>query len=518
MTPASETRKIAALLKPYLDRDETFLVQTTQMGETEAYIGSVTLSWLANRVEFASQLPLFQGKLDPKTGNVQPDAETVDELYQRPLDWSRQAPLTRYLAARTDRKFPPLLLVVSPPWVDNPRSVGWDENGRARQSAVEFVPLDSDRRVGLLDLSSTVSVFALDGQHRLMGVRGLMELLETGTLQPLTKAKKPTGKALTLEEIAQAVGKTPSQLRELADETLGVELIPAVVKGETREEARRRIRSIFVHVNLMAVKLSKGQVTLLNENDGFAIITRQIAVTHPMLRQEAERLPRVNWDGASVSAKSTVLTTLQALKDMTVGYLGDRFPHWKPLKSGTIPQRPTVDELADGLAELMRLWDGLATLPSYRKLDAGLETPTLRRLSFEADGGEGNILFRPVGQVALAQALGTAIFRKRIPLIEVFDKLRQFDDEGGFSGIENPESIWYGVFYDPNKRRIRVAGRDLAAKLLLYLLGGMTEPMELAELRMAVAKARTFENRAVSFQGRFVKPREVGLPEVLVRY
>ncbi|OAB63632.1 hypothetical protein AY599_09575 [Leptolyngbya valderiana BDU 20041] len=71
------------------------------------------------------------------------------------------------------------------------------------------------------------------------------------------------------------------------------------------------------------------------------------------------------------------------------------------------------------------------------------------------------------------------------------------------------------MFYDPNKRRIRVAGRDLAAKLLLYLLGGMTEPMELAELRMAVAKARTFENRAVSFQGRFVKPREVGLPKAI---
>ncbi|MBP0002484.1 MAG: DGQHR domain-containing protein [Cyanobacteria bacterium SBC] len=511
MSSASQTRQLADLLQPYLDRDETLLVQTTQMGDTEAYIGSVKLAWLAHRVGFASQLPLFRSKLDPKTGNIQPDEETIEELYQRPLDWSRQAPLTRYLAARTDRKFPPLLLVVSPAWVDDPRSSAWDKDGRAKYSSIEFVPLDGDRRVGLIDLSLNVSIFALDGQHRLMGIQGLMELLETGTLQPLTKAKKSIGKALTLEDMAREVNKTPTQMRELAEETIGVELIPAVVRGETREEAWRRVRSIFVHVNLMAVKLSKGQVALLNEDDGFAIVTRQIAVTHPMLRQEDGWLPRVNWDGASVSAKSTALTTLQALRDMAVGYLGDRFPHWKSAKPGVVPQRPTAEELADGLAELMRLWDGLATLPSYRKLDI-LETPNLRRFSFELGGGEGNLLFRPVGQVALAEALGILVFRKQKPLTVLLEKLRQFDDVEGFSGIENPESIWYGVLYDPNKRRIRVAGRELAAKLLVYLLGGMTEPMELAELRMAVAKARTFENRAVSFQGRFVKPREVGLP------
>jgi hypothetical protein len=39
--------------------------------------------------------------------------------------------------------------------------------------------------------------------------------------------------------------------------------------------------------------------------------------------------------------------------------------------------------------------------------------------------------------------------------------------------------------------------------------------MECAELRKALADARTFENKAVSFDGKFVKPKEVGLPEIL---
>jgi hypothetical protein len=50
---------------------------------------------------------------------------------------------------------------------------------------------------------------------------------------------------------------------------------------------------------------------------------------------------------------------------------------------------------------------------------------------------------------------------------------------------------------------------------LVYVLGGIDEPMDRAELRRALAEARTFENRAISFEGRFVKPREIKLPSIL---
>ena len=111
--------------------------------------------------------------------------------------------------------------------------------------------------------------------------------------------------------------------------------------------------------------------------------------------------------------------------------------------------------------------------------------------------------------------MGVLVFYQQQPLAEIFEKLQTFDGSGGFSGMEYPDSLWYGILYDPNKRRVRVAGKDLAAKLLIYLLGGMQQPMECAELRKALADARTFENKAVSFDGKFVKPKEVGLPQTL---
>ena len=510
----AKTRSTVATPLRQTDENRLF-VQTTQMGGTAAYLSSVTLEWLDLRVGFASELPLFQPHLDRLTQNVERSANTLESIVQRPLDWSRQAPLAQYLATRTAHKFPPLLVVLSPAWVDEPDAPQWNWEGRATQSAAEFLPLDDGDRIGWLEVAPDVQIYALDGQHRLMGVQGLMQLLRSGELQPYNKLKKTVGKPIALEDIVEKYGIDAESLQRLAQETIGVEFIPAVLPGETREEARRRVRSIFVHVNLMAVPLSKGQLALLDEDDGFSIVTRQVAATHPLLREEEGRNPRVNWDSATVAAKSTVLTTLQALKEIATRYLEPQYPHWKgDRRKGLIPRRPEDEELEAGVTAFSELLDAFASLPSYQELERE-ETPALRRFGFEEEEGRGNLLFRPVGQISVAQALGSLVSSSGFSLEAIFEKLRRYDKAGGFDGMEYPESLWYGVLYDPNKRRVRVAGRDLAASLLAYLLGGIEDRMERAQLRKSLAQARTFENKAISFQGRFVQPKEVGLPETL---
>ncbi|MGB5967566.1 MAG: DGQHR domain-containing protein, partial [Spirulinaceae cyanobacterium] len=162
-----------------LSSQEEIFVQKTQMGTTEAYLGTVTLEWVASRLRFAAQLPLFQSKFDPKTNNIIRDATTIEQLQQRPLDWSRQALLAQYLAVRKHHKFPALLVVLSPPWVDDPEAETWQQQ-RALHSAANFTALDEKGQLGFLDISANIAIFALDGQHRLMGIQGLMELLKTG--------------------------------------------------------------------------------------------------------------------------------------------------------------------------------------------------------------------------------------------------------------------------------------------------------------------------------------------------
>jgi DGQHR domain-containing protein len=487
------------------------LVQRTEMGGSEAYIGAVTLKWLADRVKYASEMSLLSEQYQPQEKNIEIDSDSIEVIQQRPLDWSRQAALVQYLAGRTTHKFPPVLVTIDRAWIDNIHAPEWGRGGKATESAAGFMPIEGNEHVGLLDVGESVRIYALDGQHRLMGVQGLMELLSQGELARYNKDRHPVGTKIT----RAGLGTSEDYLESLPQETIGIEFISAVVAGETQLEARRRIRSIFVHVNLMAVALSKGQLAQLDENDGFAIVARNIAVNHPLLKDLPGRKPRVNWDSATVATKTTVLTTLQALQDMAAKYLQYQFPHWKPqAQKGLVPLRPDPAELAAGIAAVSELFDRISQFTSYGRLK-GADTTQLRRFSFEPGGGEGHILFRPVGQVAFAQGVGMAVFKKQMAQTEVFRKLDRYDADGGFSHINTPQSLWYGILYDPNKKRILVSGRDLAAKLIVYLLGGVDHDFDRAELRRQVAEARAIGDYAMSFDGKLVTLQEVGLPSIL---
>ncbi len=487
------------------------LVQHTNMGGSESYVGVVTLQWLADRVKYASEMSLLSDRYQTEDRNISIDSKTIEVIQQRPLDWSRQAALVQYLAGRATHKFPPVLVTIDRAWVDNTYADEWGRGGKANESAAMFTAIDGNDSVGLLDVGEMVRIYALDGQHRLMGVQGLMELLRTGELSRYSKDRSSVGNKITLEEI----GASDEYLESLPQETIGIEFISAVVKGETQLEARRRIRSIFVHVNLMAIALSKGQLAQLDENDGFAIVARTIAVNHPLLKDVPRRKPRVNWDSATVATKTTVLTTLQALQDMAAKYLQYQYPHWKPkAQKGLVPLRPDKAALEAGIAAFSQLFDNLSQFTSYGRLQ-GEDTPQLRRFSFEPGGGEGHMLFRPVGQVAFAQGIGMAVFKKKMAETEVFRKLERYDADGGFSHINTPQSLWYGVLYDPNKKRILVSGKDLAAKSIVYLLGGMDNDFDRAEFRRQIAEARSVGEYAMSFEGKLVTPKEVGLPPVL---
>ena len=94
LEPENRDRQTLSLLLDKFARKDRIVVQRTEMGGTEAYVGSISLEWFASRVRFASCLPLLQQKYNPETDNIEIDADTIEEIKQRPLDWSRQLPLS----------------------------------------------------------------------------------------------------------------------------------------------------------------------------------------------------------------------------------------------------------------------------------------------------------------------------------------------------------------------------------------------------------------------------------------
>ena len=134
-------------------------------------------------------------------------------------------------------------------------------------------------------------IFALDGQHRLLGVQGLIELVRKGKLVVLDKrGKQKAGREITADALSERYGISSSHLQTLASERIGVEFISAVVPGETRPQAKRRVRSIFVHVNRMAAPLTKGQLHQLDEDSGFALVAKKLPCHTPSSKRRTSQL------------------------------------------------------------------------------------------------------------------------------------------------------------------------------------------------------------------------------------
>src|SRR5437763_1549150 len=87
---ARDRQALALLLDQALSRNDKILVERTQMGGAEAYLGSIDLAWVGSKVGLAHELPLFRDRELDEKGHIKIDATTIDLVLQRPIDWSRQ--------------------------------------------------------------------------------------------------------------------------------------------------------------------------------------------------------------------------------------------------------------------------------------------------------------------------------------------------------------------------------------------------------------------------------------------
>ncbi len=75
---------LSILLDQYLSKGDKLFVEKTEMGGTEAYVGSVTLHWLSERVKFAMNLPLFENHLvvdkDKGTKKIEISKESLQKI------------------------------------------------------------------------------------------------------------------------------------------------------------------------------------------------------------------------------------------------------------------------------------------------------------------------------------------------------------------------------------------------------------------------------------------------------
>ena len=521
---------LAVLLTEQQNKQGHLLALRASMGTSptldaaySSYITSVSLNWVADQIKFAGDLPIFTGKVDPDTKQVPVDELTVDDIQQRQPDWSRQLPMAVYLATRRNHKFPPLLVVGYQEWVYDPTAEEWGPDKRAMRDSVTARPLLESGDYCDLDTRKT-NFFALDGQHRLMAIMGLKELLTVGQLPAFSKDRKPKKSGgISRADVVQSIlsqenvdeQAIQARLTWLMDESIGIEIIPAVCSGETWKEALFRLRRVFVDVNERAKHLTRSETIALDEDYGFRVVARQVVVGNQFLKS------RVDQKAQQLSQKSEMYSTLKAVTDCAIFYLGgaQEFAKWKVPMLGKKELgfiRPDEGEMADAANRLDQYFNCLAELPSHRRLLEGKEAARIR--DYQNDG-EDNILFRPHVQLAFAEALSELVHAREMDLESLVAELGRQEDKGQLK-LTSPKAPWLGVLCDPATRAMhrKRDSQRLCSRLLVYLLGGgIQDDTERERLRADFARARVIgaehpQRMSLALTGKEVLADQIKLP------
>lgn len=519
-------RVLSRILGELREKSDHHLVCHIRMGKVSSYLTSVTLEWIASKVKFAADLPIFRESIQGSK-RVQIDHDTVEAVQQRQPDWRRQIQMATYLATRRHHKFPPLLLVGYQGWVYDKTHDKWGIDAIAMDDSLTLSGLEPTATYWDLDDSDT-EFYALDGQHRLMAILGLRDLIQNGQLHALDAARNvKRGKGLTRDDIIDHIHSVTGedrtaiheQLQHLMDERIGVEIVPAVCRGETFVYALRRLRQLFVDVNEHAKVLSKSELAQLDETNGYRVVARRLLALHDLLGVSPDR-PKVDTVSTTLSEKSDCYTTLDTLSKVVRRYLKNNktlsesanFASWDNLIAKGIFIRPEDSALAQGQREMIEYFDQLARLPSHRDFIEGKPASELR----SSGVGEDNILFRPVAQTALAEALGKLATRG-VTVRNAVDEIGRHEAEGQLR-LTSRTSPWFGVLSDPVSGRMRRHKKyeELCCRLFEYLLGGgIADDVDRAQLTDDFASAREIDpenEMAIDLEGNTVDKAKVRLP------
>lgn len=471
------------------------LEETGQKVRIPSFVVLQTLDWVGKEVLMGSQMPFMQGHINTK-GRLEVDESIAESVKQRAPDWTRQAAISAYLAHDRRRKFGTIVAVLNPPWVDDLKHENWTSGSsgkRALKSAYKFESLDSRGRIGLLDLDETL-IYALDGQHRVMGIRGIQELRDFGHLTLKNKdGQAKAGDVIKREAFLKDFRLEMGDLQSLLTDTISLELIPAVLAGERAEQASQRVRSVFITINAYAEKTGKGETALLDESDGFAIVGRKAGIIHPLFKDD-----RVNWKTSTLPRRTRWYTTLDTLKGMAGLYLpriDQRLTKaWEPMFKKQVPIRPSEEDIEIGRQAFFELLDYLRDMPVFKGLESGDDLDDVRLFPGDDPTNhpkpKGHLLVRPIGQTILALAVG-ALRQEGMSLSDIFTKLAKWDRAGGFTQHEQ-SSLWFGVTFDFHKQNMNTrTNEEMGARLLQYMVRGADEKERKELLEFLVSARRS---------------------------
>ena len=350
---------------------------------------------------------------------------SLDQRMQRELDESRRVATMASYLKRDYRFYGPLIVALK----------GGDP---------EFVPLEMSEptqiipverfELGALRFSGSENYFVLDGQHRLASIRAAMNSGDDA----------------------------------VKDDDVSV----VIVRHEDSQQGVVNTRRLFTHLNRYAKRTTDSENITIDEDDGYAIVTRRLVRQHPVLQDKiwykARSLPQSGSDGKGPNAIDAreCFTTLQTVYNCNKALLQDKHhfgKNWERVR----PDHDLLDQLTE---ECKNFWDGLRQIQPIELVALGHRKCYEFRPHEQERRGEGHLLFRPIGQEALAEAVADIM---EDPESE-FDEIAQICQVCAEIDWKLASPPWAGLFFGEGGRMLSDNTRkrqSVGSKLLRYMLG-----------------------------------------------
>lgn len=307
-------------------------------------------------------------------------SENLSKMIQRELKKEREKEIGQYILENEERFFNSLVVAIydgEPQWHDMNTIV--PENEDAAKVEVPDYAIES---MGFLSLTKKERIFALDGQHRLSGIKYACK-------------KKPD---------------------------ICYQQLPVIfVSHSSDEEGIKRTRRLFTTLNKKAVPVNKGAIIALDEDDVIACTTRYLV----------EEISVLSGDKVKFTASNNILytdtkqiTTIANLYDICKILFKDGLgKNTKELTNyrGSETDKNHLFEFASHF--FITCFNGVSALREFT--NANDRTKVTSKYRNKNDGG--HLLYRPLGWLLLARAACKVSKRNNVDLVTFIKKLNKMN-------------------------------------------------------------------------------------------
>ena len=373
------------------------------MGDWVYYSCLMNIEELSSRVRFAEEIHKNQA---------------LSGMIQRRLQGSRSAHIAEYLQIQEERFFNSLVIATyggQPNW-----HALSDVRSKTKRDELKNLSEDTIASVGFLTLRGDENLFALDGQHRLAGIK---------------------------KAVKEGIESDPYD-----------EVSVIFVEHRNTGKGLERTRRLFTTLNKTARPVSKGDIIALDEDDVMAICVRRLIEETELF--SGKRIAFVASNNMPVG-NTTSLTTIANLYDVLTVLFTNARSDLRAEKPDLQRVRPSDEKLDEYFVYAQELFVHLKK--NFKELGEFFSAKdTVPVVKKHRGSHGGNALFRPIGLEIFTRIIARITQDMSLEKsIELAARLpRSLDDE---------PFEW--LMWDSNKNTILNGHKATLREVLLYMLG-----------------------------------------------